>query len=87
MTLGSLSSHDAEDVMAERPPLFVCHGDDSGIWIHPWRRVQVALRASRVDYENRITGHGSVTPTRHGGLKANLPVSRCARPDAGTWSS
>ena len=44
--------------MADRPTLYVCHGDDGGPRIHPCRRVQEALRESGVDYEKVIAGHG-----------------------------
>ena len=30
--------------MAEKPTLYVCHGDDGGPRVHPCRRVQEALR-------------------------------------------
>jgi hypothetical protein len=48
--------------MAERPTLFVCHGDDGGPRFHPCRRVQEALRAANIDYDKVIAGHGSLWP-------------------------
>ena len=47
---------------AERPTLYVCHGDDGGPRMHPCRRVQESLRASGIDYEKVIAGHGSPLP-------------------------
>jgi len=45
--------------MAEKPTLFVCHGDDGGPRIHPCRRVQEALRAAGIEYDKVIAAHGS----------------------------
>lgn len=48
--------------MSEQPTLYVCHGDDGGIKLHPCRRVQEALRAAGVDYEKVIAADGSPLP-------------------------
>jgi len=48
--------------MAERPTLFVCHGDDAGPRIHPCRRVQEALRAAGIEYDKVIAAHGNPIP-------------------------
>ena len=48
--------------MAEKPTLFVCHGDDGGPRIHPCRRVQEALRAAGIEYDKVIAGHGNPIP-------------------------
>jgi hypothetical protein len=48
--------------MAERPTLFVCHGDEGGPSFHPCRRVQEALHAAGVEYDKVISGHGSPIP-------------------------
>ena len=48
--------------MAEKPTLFVCHGDDGGPRIHPCRRVQEALRAAGIEYDKVIAAHGSPVP-------------------------
>jgi glutathione S-transferase len=45
--------------MADRPYLYVCHGDDGGPGIHPCRRVQEALRAKGIEYDKEVAGHGS----------------------------
>ncbi|MGI8922305.1 MAG: glutathione S-transferase N-terminal domain-containing protein [Solirubrobacteraceae bacterium] len=45
--------------MAEIPTLFVCHGDDGGVRLHPCRRVQEALRAAGIEYDKVIAAHGS----------------------------
>jgi hypothetical protein len=48
--------------MSDIPTLFVCHGDDGGPWFHPCRRAQEALRASGIEYDKVIAGHGSPIP-------------------------
>jgi glutathione S-transferase len=58
--------------MAERPTLFVCHGDDGGPRFHPCRRVQEALRAADIDYEKVIAGHGSPIPFLRKGSREKL---------------
>ncbi|HYP48315.1 MAG TPA: glutathione S-transferase N-terminal domain-containing protein [Thermoleophilaceae bacterium] len=58
--------------MAERPTLYVCHGDDGGPRIHPCRRVQEALREAGVDYEKVIAGHGHPIPFLRKGSREGL---------------
>jgi glutathione S-transferase len=58
--------------MAERPTLYVCHGDDGGARLHPCRRVQEALRAASIDYEKVIAAHGSPIPFLRKGSRAEL---------------
>jgi glutathione S-transferase len=48
--------------VAERPTLFVCHGDEGGPKMHPCRRVQEAMKAAGIEYEKVIGGHGSPWP-------------------------
>jgi glutaredoxin 2 len=48
--------------MAEKPKLYVCHGDDGGPKMHPCRRAQEALRAKGIEYEKVIAAHGSPIP-------------------------
>jgi hypothetical protein len=45
--------------MAEKPTLYVCHGDDSGPRFHPCRRVQEAMRDAGIEYEKVVAAHGS----------------------------
>jgi hypothetical protein len=45
--------------MAEKPTLYVCHGDEGGPRMHPCRRVQEALRTAGIEYEKVIAAHGS----------------------------
>ena len=56
----------------EPPTLYVCHGDDGGLAIHPCRRVQEALRAAKIDYRKVIAGHGSPFPFLRKGSRAEL---------------
>jgi hypothetical protein len=45
--------------MAEKPTLYVCHGDEGGPRMHPCRRVQEAMNASSIDYDKVLAAHGS----------------------------
>jgi len=58
--------------MAEKPTLFVCHGDDGGPRIHPCRRVQEALRDKGIAYEKVIAAHGSPLPFLRKGSREEL---------------
>jgi Glutathione S-transferase, N-terminal domain len=48
--------------MAEKPTLYVCHGDGGGPRIHPCRRAQESLRDAGIEYEKVIAAHGSPIP-------------------------
>jgi CTP:molybdopterin cytidylyltransferase MocA len=48
--------------MAGKPTLYVCHGDDHGVKMHPCRRVQEALREAGIEYEKVIGGRGNPIP-------------------------
>jgi glutathione S-transferase len=58
--------------MAEKPTLYVCHGDDGGPRIHPCRRVQEALREAGIDYDKVIAGHGNPIPFLRKGSRDEL---------------
>jgi glutathione S-transferase len=58
--------------MAEKPTLFVCHGDDGGPRIHPCRRVQEALRDKGIEYEKVIAAHGNPIPFLRKGSREEL---------------
>ena len=58
--------------MAEKPTLFVCHGDYGGPRIHPCRRVLEALRAAGIDYDKVIAGLGSPIPFMRKGSREEL---------------
>jgi glutathione S-transferase len=58
--------------MAEKPTLFVCHGDDGGPRVHPCRRVQEALRAAGIEYDKVIAAHGSPIPFLRKGSREEL---------------
>jgi glutathione S-transferase len=58
--------------MAGTPTLFVCHGDDGGIRMHPCRRVQEALRAANIEYDKVIAAHGSPFPFLRKGSREEL---------------
>ena len=55
-----------------RPTLYVCHGDDGGLRLHPCRRVQEALRAAGIEYEKVIAAHGSPIPFLRRGSRDEL---------------
>jgi glutathione S-transferase len=63
---------DPDSMNAERPTLYVCHGDDGGPRMHPCRRVQEALRAKGIGYEKVIAAHGSPLPWRRHGSREEL---------------
>ena len=61
--------------MADKPTLFVCHGDDGGPRIHPCRRVQEALREAGIDYDKVIAGHGNPIPFLRKGSRDELEAA------------
>jgi hypothetical protein len=65
--------------MAEKPTLYVCHGDDGGPRMHPCRRVQEALRAQGIGYEKVIAAHGSPLPFLRKGSREELRVATGSR--------
>jgi glutathione S-transferase len=58
--------------LAEKPTLFVCHGDEGGPRIHPCRRVQDALHAAGIEYDKVIGGHGNPFPILRKGSREEL---------------
>jgi len=62
----------AAQATAERPTLFVCHGDDGGPRMHPCRRVQEALRAKGIEYDKVIAAHGNPIPFLRKGSREEL---------------
>ena len=58
--------------MAEKPTLYVCHGDDGGPRIHPCRRVQEALREAGISYEKVIAAQGNPIPFLRRGSREEL---------------
>jgi glutathione S-transferase len=58
--------------MAEKPYLFVCHGDEGGPRVHPCRRVQEALQAKGIEYDKEVAAHGSPIPFLRKGSRDDL---------------
>jgi len=58
--------------MAEKPTLYVCHGDDGGPRIHPCRRVQERLRAAGIEYDKVIAAPGNPIPFLRKGSREEL---------------
>jgi glutathione S-transferase len=58
--------------MADRPYLYVCHGDEGGPRVHPCRRVQEALKAKGIEYDKEIAAHGSPIPFLRKGSRDEL---------------
>ena len=58
--------------MADKPTLYVCHGDEGGPRVHPCRRVQEALKAKGIDYDKVIAAHGSPLPWMRKGSREEL---------------
>jgi glutathione S-transferase-like protein len=61
--------------MAERPTLYVCHGDEKGASIHPCGRVQKALRKAGIDYEKVVAAHGNPFPFLRKGPRDELQAA------------
>ena len=60
---------------AEKPTLYVCHGDDGGVAMHPCRRVQEALRRNNIEYDKVIAAHGSPIPFLRKGSRDELEAA------------
>ena len=58
--------------MAEKPTLYVCHGDEGGPRVHPCRRVQEALHGAGIEYEKIVAAHGSPIPFLRKGSREQL---------------
>jgi glutathione S-transferase len=58
--------------MADKPTLYVCHGDDGGPRVHPCRRVQEALRDAGIEYDKVIAAHGNPIPFLRKGSREEL---------------
>lgn len=58
-----------------RPTLYVCHGDDGGVKVHPCRRVQEALRAAGIPYDKVVAAHGSPIPFLRKGSREELKAA------------
>jgi glutathione S-transferase len=65
--------------MAEKPTLYVCHGDTGGPKVHPCRRVQEAMRASGIEYEKVIAAHGNPLPFLRKGSRDELEAATGAK--------
>lgn len=65
--------------MAEKPTLFVCHGDESGPRMHPCRRVQEALHAADIEYDKVIAAGGNPIPFLRKGSRDELLAATGAK--------
>ena len=65
--------------MAEKPTLYVCHGDTGGPKVHPCRRVQEAMQSAGIDYDKVIAAHGSPIPFLRKGSRDELEVATGAK--------
>ncbi len=65
--------------MAEKPTLYVCHGDTGGPKVHPCRRVQEAMQPAGIDYDKVIAAHGSPIPFLRKGSRDELEAATGAR--------
>jgi glutathione S-transferase len=61
--------------MAEKPTLYVCHGDEGGPRMHPCRRVQEALHEAGIEYEKVIAAHGNPIPFLRKGSRDGLQAA------------
>jgi glutathione S-transferase len=65
--------------VADKPTLYVCHGDDGGPKVHPCRRVQEAMRAKGIEYDKVVAAHGSPIPFLRKGSRDELEDATGAR--------
>jgi glutathione S-transferase len=65
--------------MAEKPTLYVCHGDTGGPRIHPCRRVQEAMRAAGIEYDKVVAAHGNPLPFLRRGSRDELEAATGAK--------
>jgi glutathione S-transferase len=65
--------------VADKPTLYVCHGDDGGPKVHPCRRVQEAMRAKAIEYDKVVAAHGSPIPFLRKGSRDELEQATGAR--------
>ncbi|HWF55380.1 MAG TPA: glutathione S-transferase N-terminal domain-containing protein [Solirubrobacteraceae bacterium] len=65
--------------MADKPTLYVCHGDDGGPKVHPCRIVQQELRAKGIEYDKVLAGHGSPVPFLRKGDRDDLLAATGAK--------
>ena len=65
--------------VADKPTLYVCHGDDGGPRVHPCRRVQEAMRAKGIEYDKVVAAHGSPIPFLRKGSRDELEQATGAR--------
>jgi glutathione S-transferase len=61
--------------MADKPTLYVCHGDDGGPKIHPCRRVQEAMREKGIAYDKVVAAQGSPIPFLRKGSRDELEAA------------
>jgi glutathione S-transferase len=61
--------------MADKPTLYVCHGDEGGPRMHPCRRVQEALKAKGIAYEKVVAAHGNPIPFLRKGSREELEAA------------
>jgi glutathione S-transferase len=58
--------------MAEKPTLYVCHGDTKGPALHPCARVQKELDAAGIEYDKVVAAHGNPLPFLRKGSREEL---------------
>lgn len=58
--------------MAEKPTLYVCHGDEKGAPLHPCARVQKTMQDKGIDYEKVIAAQGNPVPFLRKGSREEL---------------
>ena len=65
--------------MADRPTLYVCHGDEGGPKVHPCRRVQEAMHSAGIEYDKVVAAHGSPIPFLRKGSRDELAAATGAK--------
>ncbi len=60
---------------AERPTLYVCHGDERGAPMHPCGRVQKVMKEAGIEYDKVVAAHGSPIPFLRQGSREELKAA------------
>jgi len=58
--------------MADKPTLYVCHGDEKGAALHPCARVQKELHDAGIEYDKVVAAQGNPIPFLRKGSREEL---------------
>ena len=58
--------------MADKPTLYVCHGDEKGPALHPCARVQKEMLDAGIEYDKVVAAQGNPIPFLRKGTREEL---------------